>query len=164
MADKKQLPKAVHFEVVGARGVLGEEERSHKMAVTTAFLAGNPLFAPLLDPHTIALHMYSDAGIKNAEHLLKEENQDDPAQLKAQLQQATQILQKVGAELQQEKQKSAVKMEKIKADDAARQAQVRTTHLHSSEPCLACSRNVAMYAQTSALQSTPASADLNRAS
>lgn len=128
VATKKDLPKAVNFEVVGARGVLGEEERSHKMAVTTAFLAGSPLFAPLLDAEAIALHMYADAGIKNAEHLLKEQGKEDPAQLKAALEQAKQLLQKLNSELQQEKQGTAVKLKKIETDNHTKMTKIAVDH------------------------------------
>ena len=125
---KKDLPKAVHFEVVGARGVLGEEERNQKMKVTTAFLAGSPLFANLLDAHAIALEMYSDDGVKNPEHLMKDTNKADPAQLMAQMQQMQQMIQKIGQELQQEKQKSAVKIQKIQADHQAKMTKITTDH------------------------------------
>lgn len=128
IATKKDLPKAVHFEVVGARGVLGEEERSQKMAAVTAFLAGNPQTAPLLDYVAIALHMYSDAGVKNAEHLLKDQNQEDPAQLKAQLEQLKQVAQQLQQALQQEKQGTAVKMQKVQADHQAKMTKIQADH------------------------------------
>lgn len=125
---RADLPKAVHFEVVGARGVLGEEERNQKMNVTTAFLAGNPLFAGLLDPHAITVEMYSDAGVKNAERLLKQPNKADPAQLQAALEQAKQMLQQMAQELQQEKEKSQVKLTKINADHQAKMTKIAADH------------------------------------
>src|SRR5574340_210909 len=78
---KADLPKSVHFEVVGAKGVLGEEQRSQKTQVWTAFLAGNPLFAPLLDTLEIAKQGYQDAGNKNPERFLKSDNQQIPPQV-----------------------------------------------------------------------------------
>lgn len=113
---KEQLPKEVHFEVVGARGVLGEQERTQRMSIVTAFAAGNPLFQPMLDVKQILLQMYQDAGMKNPERFLSQQANINPAMLMQQLNQAKQGLQKLGGLLQQEKQKSAVKMAKIQAD------------------------------------------------
>jgi hypothetical protein len=115
---KKDLPKAVHFEVVGSRGVLGEEERTQKMSVVTAFAAGNQLFAPLLDSKEILIQMFQDAGVKNPERFLLERGEENVGALKAKMMQMQQALQKVGGMLQQEKSKSAVKM----AEDSIRHA------------------------------------------
>lgn len=68
--NRDELPKNVHFDVVGSRGVLGEEERAQKMSVVTAFAAQNPLFADLIKPVEILKEMYQDAGVKNPERFL----------------------------------------------------------------------------------------------
>jgi len=121
---RSDLPKAVHFEVVGARGVLGEQERNEKVTAVTVFASGNPLFAPLLEPRDILTQMYQDAGAKNAETFVKREGSEDPAALKAQLGQATKAVQQLGQELQQEKSGNAAKMAKVQADAAAKQAKL----------------------------------------
>ena len=130
---KSDLPKAVHFEVVGARGVLGEQERSEKMSVATAFMAGNPLFAPKLDIEAIALQIYQDAGVKNAERFLVQGNQPNPQMLQEQLKQAMQQLQQLGQELQQEKQKSQVKMAKIETDHKDKIAKIQSDEQRQRE-------------------------------
>lgn len=128
VAKRADLPKAVHFEVVGARGVLGEEERSQKMSVTTAFFAGNPFFAPRLEIDSIMRLMYSDAGVKNPERLLKDDEHEDPAQLKMMIQKLNEALQQMGGELQQEKAGNAVKLQKVSADHAAKMAKIDADH------------------------------------
>jgi len=113
---KKDLPKAVHFEVVGARGVLGEEERTQKMSVVTAFAAGNPIFAPLIDPKELLIQMYQDAGAKNPERFLANAGQENVGMLKAQVEQLKQGIQKLGKLYQDEKNKTQAKMAKIQTD------------------------------------------------
>ncbi len=125
---KKDLPKAVHFEVVGARGVLGEQERAEKFTQAFAFALGNPATAPLIDVPAGLIQIFQDAGVKHPETYLKEPGHENPAELKAKLEMAGQALQKVGGELQQEKQKSAVKMAKIQADAQAKQQKMASDY------------------------------------
>jgi hypothetical protein len=126
--QKKDLPKSVHFEVVGARGVLGEEERSHKMAVAVAFLSQNPLFATLLDAEAVSLTMLGDAGVKNPEHLLKDAKKVNPRELMAKVQQLTQMLQQAGQELQKEKSGNEVKLKKIASDHDLKTKKMQVEH------------------------------------
>ncbi|HZQ44473.1 MAG TPA: hypothetical protein VFA99_14555 [Acidobacteriaceae bacterium] len=123
---KKDLPKAVHFSVVGARGVLGEEERNQKMSVVTAFAAGNPLFAPLLDTKALLGQMFQDAGVKNPERFIVQG--PNAGQLQVENQQLKQAVQKIGGLLQEEKNKTGVKMAKVKADAIARDQKQRAEH------------------------------------
>lgn len=125
---KKDLPKAVHFDVVGSRGVLGEEERNQKMSVVTAFAAGNPLFAPLIDAKAILMQMFQDAGIKAPERFLIDDGELNAPKLKAENDQMKQMLQKMGGELQQEKQKSQVKMAKIQSDHQLKTQKMQVDH------------------------------------
>jgi len=127
IVKKDDLPKAVHFEVVGARGILGEEERSQKMSVVTAFALGNPLTAPLIAAQDVLLQMYQDAGVKNPERFINQQQQN-PAQLMQQLQEAKQMLQKLGEDLKQEKSKSAVKMAKIQSDHQSKEHKLQVDH------------------------------------
>lgn len=125
---KEDIPPSAHFEVVGARGVLGEQERTQKMSMTTAFAAQYPQFAQRLDVDAILLQMYQDDGVKNPERFLVQQGEQNPAMLMQQLQQAKQMLQKIGGLLQQEKQKTQVKMAKIEADQKAKGAKIESDH------------------------------------
>lgn len=118
---KKDLPKSVHFEVVGARGVLGEQERTQKLTAVTAFASGNPFFTPLLDAKAILMQMFQDAGLKNAERFMVNDDKETPQQLKQQLEQAKQGLQQMGQENQQLENHEQSKMAKIQADAQAKQ-------------------------------------------
>ena len=81
---KDQLPQNVHFEIVGSRGILGEEERSQKTAVVISFASGNPLFAPLLKAPDILKEMLQDAGVKSPERFLNIPD-DEMAQMQQQI-------------------------------------------------------------------------------
>ena len=61
---REDIQYNVHFDVVGARGILGEEERSQKMSAVTAFALAF-FFALLLKPVDLLKEMYLDAGVKN---------------------------------------------------------------------------------------------------
>lgn len=100
---KADLPENVHFEIVGARGVLGEEERAQKMTMVTAWAAGNPMFAPLLKPADLLKEAYQDAGVKNPERFINVGQESPEIQMvKQQAQQAMQELQQHTQELEQE--------------------------------------------------------------
>lgn len=121
LMKKKDLPGAVHFEVVGARGVLGEQERAEKFTHAFAFALGNALTAHRVDVDAGLLQIFQDAGMKRPEQFILEPGHESTAALKAQVQQLTEARQKVGGELQQEKSKSSVKMAKIQSDAQAKQ-------------------------------------------
>src|SRR5205085_553044 len=131
--NKKDLPKAVHFEVVGARGVLGEEERSQKFTTVAAFASGNPLFAPRLDVDAHLVQMYQDAGVRNPERFLIEQGNESAAVLRGQIAQMKQAMQKLSGMLKEEQQQTAVKMSKIKADAMAKDAKQRSDAQASRE-------------------------------
>ncbi len=97
--------EVAHFDVVGARGILGEEERMAKMSAVTAFASGNPLFAPLLKSRELLVEAYRDAGCKNPERFVKTEDAPDPM-----VQQMEQVIQELQAELQKEQQKTEAKI------------------------------------------------------
>ena len=125
---KNDLPKEVHFEVVGARGVLGERQRSTMMTSVTAFASSNPLFQPLLETQELLVQMYQDAGVKNPERFVKRANVGDPAQLVVKLQQSQQIIQKLGQALKDEKSKSQVKLTQIQSNEKTKMAKLQTDH------------------------------------
>jgi hypothetical protein len=122
LLKKADLPKAVHFEVVGARGVLGEEERAQKFTTAAAFTLQSPILAPRLDVDEHLIQIYQDAGMKNPERFLKHQDNVDTTQLQSENAQLKQALQKVGGLLQEEKAKTGVKMAKIQADAVAKDA------------------------------------------
>jgi hypothetical protein len=110
---KKDLPDIVHFEIVGSKGVLGEQRRSQQMTAVTAFASQNPLFAPLLNAPQILIDMYEDAGVKGAETYVNTEKPKIPPQVQAQMQQMQQQLQEMTQELQKAKSGEAATMAKI---------------------------------------------------
>lgn len=121
---KADLPPNVNFEVVGSRGVLGEEERAQKMTAVTAMAAGHPLFAPLLKPADLLKEAYQDAGVKNPERFLNiGEESPEVAMLKQQFQQQLQEQQAAMQELQGENQQLK-QAHDIKAEEAARKMEL----------------------------------------
>jgi len=117
-ADKSKLQEDVHFEVVGSRGVLGEEKRDRKIAETTAFFSSNPLFAPKLNTTPLMLEMYKDAGKKNPEEwVVKDDGKPKiPPEAQQKVQEMQQVIQKLGTENQQLKSKQQTEMAKLTAD------------------------------------------------
>ena len=110
------LPRSVHFEVTGSRGILGESERSQKITAVTAFASTNPLFAPLLNAPNILETMYQDAGAKNSESFLVNPGSVDPIQLAAKVKQLTQTAMQLAKQLKDEKEKNQYKIAKIQSD------------------------------------------------
>lgn len=110
-AQKKDIQANAMFEVVGAKGVLGELQRAQRTTAVTAFAASSELFAPLLKPETILLDMYRDAGKKNPEdwvELGKGESaqmQQMQAQMQAQVQQVQEQMAKKEQELESVRKK-----------------------------------------------------------
>lgn len=141
-ATKQDIQANAHFEIVGSRGVLGEEKRREKLAQTTAFFSGNPLFAPKLNTDAIMLDMYRDAGKKNPEEYIKQEEQGPkiPPELQQQLQQMQQIIQQQAQALQEAQTGMRVKFaelqakqETARADFALRQAELEQKKRESAE-------------------------------
>lgn len=117
-ATKNDIQANAHFEVVGSRGLLGEEQRARRLAETTAFFSSNPLFAQKLAVTDIMLETYRDAGKKNPEEWVMT---DEKPQIPPEVQQAVQEMQQTVQQLQQEneqlKQKTQVEMAKLDADN-----------------------------------------------
>ena len=107
-AQYKETP-VIHFDVVGAKGILGEEQRMERQTQVTAFASQNPMFAPLLKPRELLLNMYKDAGTKNPDRFVNAQGDMEDPQV-AQLQQLVQALQ---AELQQAQDDNQVKVAEI---------------------------------------------------
>lgn len=111
--SKAELPKIVHFEVVGSKGVLGEERRAQQMTAVTAFLLGNPITAPLVNVVPVMIDMYEDAGVKGAESYVKSEQPEIPPQVQQQLQQMQQVVQELQQKLQEAESGNKTKMAEI---------------------------------------------------
>ena len=119
------LPQSVHFDVVGARGVLGEEERSQKMTAVTAFASGNPLFAPLLKPADMLKEMYQDAGVKNPERFINVPD-DEIAQIEQRIEQKYQDV------LEQGKQTIFELEKKLAITKAVNDARINEAVIHAN--------------------------------
>ena len=141
---KKDIDLSAHFDVVGARGILGEKERQQQISNVTIFASGNPLFAPLLNADRILLDMYRDAGKRNPEEWVKtpEAGPQIPPEVQMQVQQMQQAMQQMAQELQQAKSGIQVKMAELdlkrqiaEADQAKKQAelQIRRAEVMASE-------------------------------
>lgn len=92
-ATKADLPGIVNFEVVGSKGVLGEQARSEKVTQITAFASGNELFAPLLNRVALLKDMYQDAGVKDPEKYINAPEEEVPPEVEAMKQQYDQAMQ-----------------------------------------------------------------------
>ena len=103
--SKEDLPKEVHFEVVGSKGVLTERRRSQGMIEITAFLLNNEKTDHMPKVEEIAMQMYSDVGVKNAERLLNIPDENDQMQQK--IQEIQQKAEEVIAQMQEEVKKVA---------------------------------------------------------
>jgi len=113
---KKDLPKVVHFEVVGSKGILGEERRAQQMTAVTAWASATPGFAELLNRPKILMDAYEDAGVKGAEEYVNTQAPQIPPQVQAEMEQLKQALQEAQAELQKAKSGLEVAQQKLEID------------------------------------------------
>lgn len=123
-ADKSDIDYPCHFDIVGSRGLLGEEQRTQRITQATLLFSQNPLFAPLLRPQEIMLDAYKDAGKKNPEEFVRiEQQQQIPPEVQQKLQQAQQIIQELGQRLQEAE--AGTKIEMAKLAQKAQEAQAK---------------------------------------
>jgi hypothetical protein len=121
-ASKEDIDKPAHFDVVGSKGLLGEEQRTQRITQATVLFSGNPLFAPLLRPQDIMLEVYRDAGKKNPEEFVKVTETQIPPEVQAKLQQAQQIIQELGTRLKDAESGNKIELAKIQEKAAEAQA------------------------------------------
>ena len=126
-ASHKDLPENVNFEVVGSKGVLGEQRRQQAFIQATALATGNPIFAPLIDPVESLKQIYMDSGIKNPERFIKKG--DIPPEIQSQMKQMMGVIQQLQGELQQEKSGNQVKMANIEAHLQMNQDKINAKHI-----------------------------------
>ena len=112
--SKADLPRNVHFEVIGSKGVLMERRRSEATSAVTAFLLGNEMTAGIVNTENVAKQMYLDAGNKTPEMLLNVGDENDKLQRAIQEVQAK--AEEVIAQMQQEMQK--VGQDLVKSEQA----------------------------------------------
>jgi hypothetical protein len=130
-ASKKDLPEYIHFEVVGSKGLLGEEQRTQRTSAVTTFASGNPLFAPLLKPAELLKEMYQDAGNKNPERFLNVQQGQDPAVMQIQqqaqemMQQAQQAIQELQGKIQELESKQQIELAKIQSSEKTEAAKLQ---------------------------------------
>ena len=124
---KKDLPKSVHFEMIGAKGILGERQRQQAMMAVTFNAAKSPLFGPLLKSRELLIQAYQDAGARNPEYFVKSEQEMPlPPQIAQMLQKMQMQMKLLVEELKKEKSGNEVKLEKIHKDHEAKLAKLMT--------------------------------------
>lgn len=111
--SKKDIDFDAHFDIIGSRGLLGEEQRTQRIMQATLLFSQNPLFAPKLRPTDIMLDTYKDAGKKNPEEFVQVEQQQIPPEVQQKLQQAQQVIQQLGQKLQESEAGTKVEMAKL---------------------------------------------------
>lgn len=101
--DINKWAKEVHFEIVGSKGVLGEERRRQGALEVTGFFGSSELFANHLNVKEIMQDAYRDVGIKDPERYLSFDDDDNPEAdlIEAQAQQAVEMLEQQLSEAQE---------------------------------------------------------------
>lgn len=133
---KKDIPDNVHFDVVGSKGILGEEQRASRTAGVVQFAASTPGFAERLDTDAILVEMLKDAGNKNPERLLKPQEQQPqiPPQVIQKFQEMQQTLLQCQQELKQTQLKLADKSQDQQIKGAvAQQGMQQDNEAHRQE-------------------------------
>jgi hypothetical protein len=116
MTRKEIADIKAHFEVVGSKGILGEQRRAQQMTAVTAFALGNPLTAPLINIEKVLIDMYEDAGAKGAEEYVRSGQGQIPPQVRAQMEQMQAVIQELQGELQKAEAGNEAKMAEIQLE------------------------------------------------
>jgi hypothetical protein len=103
---RSELPSNVQYDIVGSKGLLGEEQRQSQTSQVTSFWMGaNP---QLLKQPELAKEMFRDAGNKNPEKFLNVGDEADAMQ-----QQFQQVIQQLQEQAQQAQQEMAQSLEDL---------------------------------------------------
>lgn len=131
-ATKQDLPGTVNFEVVGSKGVLGEQARQEKVTQVTAWASTNPLFAPLLKKQELLTEMYRDAGVKDPEKFVQIGQPELPPEIMQAKQQYEQQIQQLQDQIQELTQKLAVSqaVNEAKVSEAMALAEIKKDLIH----------------------------------
>ena len=134
--EKKDLPKRVHFEIVGSKAVLMERRRSAMTFEVTNFALANPVTAPLVNEVEVLKQMYQDAGNKTPERFLKVGDEQDQTQFL--LQQVQEKAEETIAQMQQEVQKVGQDLVKSEQENQSlsQQLKIRNERALSNEDAL----------------------------
>ncbi len=80
---KKDIPSKVHFDIIGSKGILGEERRQAGMIEVTNLLLNNEKTADIPDVFEIAKIAYQDVGVKRPETVLNLKTDEEKDQVDA---------------------------------------------------------------------------------
>ena len=119
------LPKKVHFDVVGSKGLIEEQQRQQATMQVTTFLF-NVGAGHKVDIDKLAKEMYQDAGNKNPERFLRLTDEKTAMQqleaMQMQFQQAQEQMQALAQENQELKAGEETKIQEIQAKSAIEMA------------------------------------------
>lgn len=113
---KEDLPKNVHFDVVGSKGLIEEQQRQAQTLAWTQFMLSSPLTANLVNVIEIAKEGYRDAGHKDPERFLNLTDERDAQQTIVELQQKLQEYEQGIQELQQALEEAESKQQEKMAE------------------------------------------------
>jgi hypothetical protein len=124
---RKDLPATVHFEVVGTKGVLGENKRMAAFSNVSSFMLGHPALAAKIDLDETMKQMYQDAGVKSPERFIKTTD-GVPPEMKDQLQKASQLIAQLQQQLKEEQAETALKTKRMMLDHDTKMTKIQTQH------------------------------------
>ena len=126
-ASKRDLPKAVTFEIVGSRSLLGEEQRTARFVNAATFVANIPPLAAQTDWAEVGQQIWEDTRIKDPARFIID--QADDKLPRSAFEEAAQQAQQIVQELQQQLQEAGQKLVQAEAQvqaDKAEKARLRT--------------------------------------
>lgn len=146
-ATGKDIQANAHFEIVGSRGLLGEQQRQQKLAQTVAFFAGSPLFAPKLKTTEIMLESFRDSGKKNPEEWVTVDEAPDPK-----IAQAEQLIKQLQQENAAFKSKQQIDMAKLQVKQQSENQRAQQKSQQTAVNAQLQARQQALDAQAQALE------------
>ncbi len=126
-ASRRDLPKAVTFEIVGSRSLLGEEQRTARFVNAATFVANIPPLAAQTDWAEVGQQIWEDTRIKDPARFIID--QADDKLPRSAFEEAAQQAQQIVQELQQQLQQIGERLQQAEAQvqaDKAEKARLRT--------------------------------------